>query len=76
MISTGRDFEILSENAIWSENALLPDELPIRQEVTEDRQAAAANFSGPTVYGYAVAGDRIIVRIGNQLFCLGGNVHE
>jgi outer membrane protein assembly factor BamB len=71
VMSAGRDGEILSENNLWSEGVLVPDALPIKQESTPERQAAAGSFSGPTVYGYAVAGDRLIVRIGKQLFCIG-----
>lgn len=71
VIAAGRDFQILSENLLWSEGSLVPDELPTRQESTAQRQAAAANFTGPIVYGYAVAGGNLIVRIGKQLFCIG-----
>lgn len=70
VIAAGRQFQIVSENSIWADESLVPDPLPSQQEATPERQAAAANFTGPTVYGYAVAGSRLIVRIGKQLFCI------
>lgn len=71
VMAAGREGQIISENSLWADGALVPDELPIKQESTSERQAAASSFSGPTVYGYAVVGNRLIVRIGKQLFCLG-----
>jgi outer membrane protein assembly factor BamB len=71
VIAAGREFKVLSESPLWTEGSLLPDELPKPPESSPQRQAAAVSFSGPIVYGYAVAGDRIVARIGNQLFCIG-----
>lgn len=71
VIAAGRDFNVLGENNIWPEGALAPDELPVKQESTPEKQAGAAMFSGPTVYGFAIAGDKMVVRIGKQLFCIG-----
>lgn len=74
VMSAGRKAEIISENPLWQEGDLVADTLPTKQESTAERQAAAGMFSGPTVYGYAVAKDRLIVRIGKQLFCIGASV--
>jgi outer membrane protein assembly factor BamB len=71
VMSEGREGAVISENNLWAEGSLAPDDLPVKKESTPERQAGAAMFSGPTVYGYAVAGERIIVRIGKQLFCIG-----
>ncbi|MFO0943094.1 MAG: PQQ-binding-like beta-propeller repeat protein [Pirellulales bacterium] len=70
VIAAGREFNVLAENNLWAE-ALVNDELPVKQESTPEKQAGAAMFSGPTVYGYAIAGDKIIARLGKQLFCIG-----
>lgn len=70
VISAGREFNVLAENNLWAEGALVTDELPVKQESTPEKQAGAAMFSGPTVYGYAIAGDKIIARLGKQLFCI------
>jgi outer membrane protein assembly factor BamB len=70
VISAGRDFEVIAENSVWQEQDLLPDELPSRTEESSERQSANAMFSGPTVYGYAIAGDRLMIRIGKQIFCI------
>lgn len=70
VISAGREFNVLAESNLWADGALANDELPVKQENTAEKQAGAAMFSGPTVYGYAIAGDKIIARIGKQLFCI------
>jgi outer membrane protein assembly factor BamB len=71
VMAAGREGQVLSENKLWTDGALVADSLPVKEESTQEKQASAAMFSGPTVYGYAVAGKRLIVRIGKQLFCLG-----
>ncbi len=71
VIAAGRKFEVLGESNLWDPDALVPEAAPQVEESTPERQRGAAMFSGPTVYGYAVAGNRLIVRIGHRLFCLG-----
>lgn len=71
VIAAGPEFKVIAENSIWSENALIEDKAPTPKEDSSERQAAAGMFTGPTVYGYAVAGNRLIVRIGKQVFCIG-----
>jgi outer membrane protein assembly factor BamB len=71
VIESGKEFNVLAENQIWSKEALVEDPLPVKEETTAEKQNASAMFSGPTLYGYAVANDRILVRIGKQAFCIG-----
>lgn len=73
VIAAGPEFKVLAENRVWSENDLVEDKAPTANEDSSERQSAAGMFSGPTVYGYAVAGNRLIVRIGKQVFCIGRN---
>lgn len=70
VIASGSKFEVLAENRLWNEDQPPTDASLKTEETTAERQQAAAMFSGPTVYGYAVAGDKIVVRIGNRLYCL------
>ena len=72
VIAAGREFSIVAENPLWGEGDLVEDALPTPREPTSEQRAAAAMFSGPTVYGYAIAGQRILVRIGKQVFCIAG----
>ncbi|MCC6508622.1 MAG: PQQ-like beta-propeller repeat protein [Pirellulaceae bacterium] len=70
VIAAGRQFKVLAENQLWG-----PDDLPAEagapaSESTEERRRAAAMFSGPTLYGFAVAKNRFVIRIGNQAFCV------
>lgn len=71
VIAAGRKFEVLGESNLWDPEALQPEAAPQAEESTPERQRSAAMFSGPTVYGYAVAEGRFVVRIGHRLFCLG-----
>jgi len=70
VIKSGPNFEILAENQIWNEEILLPEASLAASEETEERRQAAANFDRPTVYGYAVGANTLVVRIGHQLFGL------
>lgn len=71
VIAAGETFKILAENRLWPEDAPPPDASLQTQESTAERQKAAAMFSGPTVYGYAVVGAQFIIRIGNRVYCVG-----
>jgi outer membrane protein assembly factor BamB len=71
VIAAGREFKVLAENQLWSPDDLKPEDAGPASESTEERRNAAAMFSGPTLYGYAVANNRFVIRIGNQVFCVG-----
>jgi len=70
VIAAGREFKVLAENQLWTPEDLQPEAAAPASESTGERRQAAAMFSGPTLYGYAVANDRFVVRIGNQAFCV------
>ena len=70
VLAAGPEFKVLSENQLWDPASIKPDEKAGEKEPTEERRRAAAMFSGPTVYGVAVADGSIVVRIGEKLFCL------
>ena len=70
VIAAGREFKVLAENQLWRPEDLKPEEAAPASESTEERQRGAAMFSGPTLYGYAVANNRFVIRIGNQAFCV------
>jgi len=68
VLKSGPDFQILAENQIWNDAILLPEESLAESEDTPERRQAAANFDRPTVYGYAVGENVLVVRIGHQVF--------
>jgi outer membrane protein assembly factor BamB len=70
VIAAGRTFQVLHENELFDPDQLPPESTSLEEETTEERRRASAMFSAPTVYGAAVAGDRFVVRIGNQVFCI------
>lgn len=72
IIDSGREFKKVAENQVWDAEQLPPDASLPPPEEDEQRRRAAAAFSGATLYGYAVADGRFIVRIGNRLFSIGG----
>ncbi|MCU0715838.1 MAG: hypothetical protein MUD03_06890 [Pirellula sp.] len=51
-------------------DSLPPETTAQGEEDTEERRLAAAMFSGPTLYGAAIAGRTIVARIGNQVFAI------
>jgi outer membrane protein assembly factor BamB len=69
VLASGPKFEVLAENVLFDPEQY-SDPAAAAQETDERRRQAAAMFSGPTVYGYAVAGDRLLIRIGQRLFCV------
>jgi outer membrane protein assembly factor BamB len=71
VIESGKEFIIVAENQAWTKESLVEDPLPVKQENSAEKQNSAAMFSGPTLYGYAVAGDRLLLRIGKQVLCIG-----
>lgn len=70
VIEAGPTFKVLAENMLWDPEALKADAAAGSKETTPERQASAAQFSGPIQYGYAVADGNIVVRIGERLYCL------
>jgi len=69
VLAAGREYQVLAENVLFNAEDLA-DAAADQEESTEERRRAAAMFSGPTVYGYAVAGDRFLIRIGQKLFAV------
>ena len=67
VIKPGGELQVLGENETFNLDSLPPETTVPVEESSEERRRASANFSGPTVYGFAVAGDLIIARIGNQV---------
>jgi outer membrane protein assembly factor BamB len=72
VLAAGPEFKVVSENLLWDPESIKPDPNAGAKEPTEERRRAAAMFSGPTVYGVAVADNSIVVRTGEQLFCVRG----
>ncbi len=68
VIAAGRSFELLGEMEWLDPDQIPPESTKLGEETTEERQRGSAMFSGPTVYGVAVAGNRFVVRIGNQVY--------
>ncbi|MEQ1829246.1 MAG: PQQ-binding-like beta-propeller repeat protein [Pirellula sp.] len=73
VLAAGNEFKVLAENELWDPDSIKPPANAGSNEPTEERRRAAAMFSGPTVYGVAVANGKIIVRIGDRLFCVGSS---
>ncbi len=72
VLAAGPQFKVLAENVLWDPESIKPDANAGAKEPTEERRRAAAMFSGPTVYGVAVANDSIVIRVGDRLFCVRG----
>jgi len=70
VLAAGPEFKILAENVLWEPDSIKPPENAGATETTEERRRAAAMFSGPTVYGVAIADGNIVLRIGERLFCV------
>lgn len=64
VLAAGREFKILAENESWNEGTL-PAEAPLGEETSEERKAAAAMFSKPTLYGAAAVDGTLVMRVGN-----------
>lgn len=69
VLAAGREYKVLAENETWNDETL-PAEPPLStEEPTEERRRAAAMFARPTLYGVAIADGKIVMRVGNALFC-------
>ena len=71
VLAAGKEFRVIAENELWDPNALVIDKAAGASESTEERRNAAAMFSGPTQYGFAIVGNKIMMRTGEKLFCIG-----
>lgn len=62
VVRTGDAFEVLAENRLWAKPAAAP------------RPAAGGRpaFGGPVLYAVAATPQRLVLRSGNQLFCMHG----
>ena len=70
VLKAGREFEVLAENKLWKPGDIENTPLSPADQSSEERRRGAAMFSGPTLYGVALAGSDIIIRVGNRLFCI------
>ena len=71
VLAAGKDFRVIAENELWDPNALVVEKAAGAKESTEERRNAATMFSGPTQYGFAIIGNKIIMRTGEKLYCIG-----
>jgi outer membrane protein assembly factor BamB len=71
VFSAGREFKKRASNRLWDNESGAADPAAAAREETPQRRAAAATFSGPIQYGYAVADERFLVRTGNRLYAIG-----
>lgn len=70
VIEKGRTFKVVSENQLFNMEELPAETTVPEPESSPERRQASSNFSGPTVYGIAVKENRIIARIGHQVYSL------
>lgn len=74
VIATGAEFRILAESDLWKvDRNKAAEERPKTAEERPkngDQKSSPAASSGPVLYGYALAGDRVIVRRGDRLYCI------
>lgn len=72
VIATGPEFKVLAETQLWADDKPKPekekDETPPPAEGKSGR--GRPEFSGPVLYGVAAAGDRLILRRGDRLYCV------
>ena len=62
VIREGNRFEELARNTLWESDPGTAEEA--------DGAPGAARFSGPVLYAAATAGNRIVLRTGDTVFCL------
>lgn len=72
VLKAGPKFEVLAENQLWDPDAFKPDPAKAAAEDTQEKQKAAANFSGPIQYGIAAVNDTLLIRTGDVLYCVRG----
>ncbi|MEM9381168.1 MAG: PQQ-binding-like beta-propeller repeat protein [Planctomycetota bacterium] len=67
VIKGGDTFEVLAENTLWKEEEPEPEPGPAEGEGGRRR----GNFGGPVLYAAALTKDRIVMRRGDQVYCVG-----
>jgi len=70
VVKPGPRFEKVASNRLWTSDSLpLPS---ARDAAVSDPNARqpSAEYLDPIVYGAAIAGDRIFVRVGTRLYCI------
>jgi outer membrane protein assembly factor BamB len=70
VLRSGPKFEVLAENQLWDPAAFKPDPAKAAAESTPERRAAAGSFAGPVLYGVAAADGSLLIRTGDQLYCV------
>jgi outer membrane protein assembly factor BamB len=70
IIKSDRKFEKIAENPLLDPESLPPETTKLEQETTAERRQASAMFSGPTLYAAIMVGNKIVARIGNQVYCV------
>jgi len=70
VLRAGKEFEVIAENELWTEDAPPVNNVPTAAEETAERRRASAMFSRPTLYGVAIVNGYLVVRTGSQLFCI------
>lgn len=70
VIANTKEFNILQENKLWTDDAPPANNLPKGEEDTEERRQAAGAFAKPTLYGVAAVNGHLVLRTGSQLFCI------
>ncbi|MEZ6128442.1 MAG: PQQ-binding-like beta-propeller repeat protein [Planctomycetaceae bacterium] len=70
ILAAGRDFRVVAENSLWSDDTPPINNVPAAEETSEERRRGAAMFSRPTLYGVAIVDDSIVLRTGSQVFCV------
>ena len=67
VIRDGKKFEKLAENPLWGE------QVPERKPASDGQSTTTGGFGGPVLYGVAVAGNKLLLRRGDRLYCVGAN---
>ena len=67
VVKGGDTFEVLAENTLWVNEE--PEPEPESEEGEGGRRRG--NFGGPVLYAAALSKDRIVMRRGDQVYCVG-----
>ncbi|APZ90743.1 PQQ-binding-like beta-propeller repeat protein [Fuerstiella marisgermanici] len=70
VLNAGSEFEVVQQNALWSDDSPPINNVPTAEETSEERRRGVAMFSKPTLYGVAVVNGSIVLRTGSSLFCV------
>ncbi len=69
VLKTGPVFEKLAENQLWDPD-IAPDQSLIDKETDPKRKAGAAMHAKPEIMGVAAISGTLLIRTGNQVFCV------